>query len=347
MTRAAIIGAGSLGTIIGALMTKGGRPVELVDTHTPHVQALNRDGACISGQMTLHQPVRAITPDLMQGPYDLVFLLNKQTANPQVLAQLGPHLHDQTLVCTLQNGIPEPSVAAIIGAHRVIGGTVGFGATWIGPGHSCLTTAAKVVRDHAFEIGEIDGIARPRLALAKSWLDCVGHTRVLDNLMGVRWSKLLMNATFSGMSAALGCEFGDVLDNRIAVRAVVHIADEVVQAARAEGHDMAPMQGEDFRHFARCGDDARIVAMIHRIWTPHRALRASMLQDLEKQQSTEIDFINGLVCDTGRRHGFATPFNDLVTRLVRDAQTQGTVPRFENIRQFAELLEATSHPILL
>ena len=340
MTRAAIVGAGSLGTIIGAMMTKGGRPVELVDTSQAHVQALNSGGARISGHLTLRQPVRAILPEQMQGPYDLVFLLNKQTANPQVLAHLGRHLHDGSLVCTLQNGIPEPAVAAFLGRNRVIGGTVGFGATWLGPGQSSLTTTADVVRDHAFEIGEIDGVIRPRLTLARTYLESVGRTRVLRDLMGVRWSKLLMNATFSGMSAALGCSFGDVLDERIAILAVIQIADEVVRAASAEGHGMAPMQGEDFQMFACPGDDATVIAMIHRIWGPHRMLRASMLQDLEKRQDTEISFINGLVCDTGRKHGFATPFNDLVTRLVRDAQSHRAVPGFDNIRQFADLLDA-------
>lgn len=340
MTRAAIIGAGSLGTIIGALMTKGGRPVDLVDTNQAHVQALMAGGARISGHMTLCQPVRAITPDQMQGPYDLVFLLNKQTANPRVLAHAGPHLHDDSLICTLQNGIPEPAVAAILGGHRVIGGTVGFGATWLGPGQSSLTTTADVVRDHAFEIGGIGGVTLPRLTLAQTYLECVGRTRVLQDLMGVRWSKLLMNATLSGMSAALGCSFGDVLDDRTAIWSVMQIADEVVRAAGAEGHRMAPMQGEDFRMFERPGDDAAIFAMIYRIWGPHRMLRASMLQDLEKRQETEIAFINGLVCDTGRRHGFPTPFNDLVTRLVRDAQSRRAVPGFDSIRQFADLLDA-------
>ncbi len=43
--RTAIIGAGSLGTIIGALMAKGGRPADLIDTDSAHVEALNRDGA--------------------------------------------------------------------------------------------------------------------------------------------------------------------------------------------------------------------------------------------------------------------------------------------------------------
>lgn len=343
MTKAVIIGAGSLGTIIGALMTKGGRPVELVDTNLPHVEALNRNGARISGEMELQVPVRALTPDRMQGSYDLVFLLSKQTANAQVLTHLLLHLHSGSLVCTLQNGIPEPSVAAIVGAERTMGGTVGFGATWEGPGQSRLTTRAEVVRDFAFEIG-FYAAPHPLLPLAHAYLECVGRTQVLNNLMGVRWSKLLMNATFSGMSAALGCTFGEVMDDPVARAAIIRIADEVVRAAHAEGQRMAPMQNEDFEAFALPDNASNVTAMIHRIWTPHRQLRASMLQDLEKGQDTEIGFINGLVCETGAWHGFSTPFNDLVVALVRQAQEQRSVPNKSNLSHFAELLAAAPQP---
>lgn len=338
--RVAIIGAGSLGTIIGAKMASGERPVELVDTNRAHVKALNRDGARIIGEMDLLVPVRAKTPEEMSGQYDLVFLLNKQTSNNVVLTHLLPFLHNDSTVCTLQNGIPEPSVANVIGKERTIGGAVGFGATWIGPGVSRLTTTAEAVQKFAFEIGEMDGQFRPRLHSVQEYLSCVGQTELLDDLMGIRWSKVLMNATFSGMSAALGCTFGEVLDDPRALLCVAFIANETVRAAHAAGHQMAPMQGEDFEHFALASPAAipELLPLIRKIWGQHRQLRASMLQDLEKKIDTEINFINGIVCQTGREHGLATPFNDRVVELVNEAQAARAVPNFASISRFDDLL---------
>lgn len=340
--RTAIIGAGSLGTIIGALMAKDGRQVDLIDANRAHVEALNRHGARVTGEIELLVPVRAYEPDAMSGRYDLVFLLNKQTANAAVLSHLAPFLHADSTVCTLQNGIPEPAVAQALGAGRTVGGAVGFGATWIEPGVSRLTTTAEAMRRFAFEIGEMDGVVRPRLRAVQDHLSCVGRTEILDDLMGIRWSKLLMNATFSGMSAALGCTFGDVLDDPRALLCVAFIADETVRAAHAAGHRMAPMQGEDFERFALAspGRVAEVLPLIRTIWSQHRGLRASMLQDLEKGQDTEIDFINGTVCRTGRLHGLETPFNDRVVALVTAAQRARTVPDFSDIRQFDDLLGA-------
>lgn len=338
--RAAIIGAGSLGTIIGALMAQGGKPVDLIDTNTEHVDALNRDGARIIGEMELTVPVKAMTPDQMTGQYDLVFLLNKQTANQQVLGHLLPFLHDNSIVCTLQNGIPEPSVAAVVGQDRTIGGAVGFGATWSGPGVSRLTTTAKATRNFAFEIGEMNGPASPRLDDVQAYLSCVGQTDLLDDLMGIRWSKVLMNATFSGMSAALGCTFGDVMDDPRAMLCIAFIADETVRTAHAAGYRMAPMQGEDFERFKleTPGSALDLMPLINKIWSQHRQLRASMLQDLEKGRDTEIDYINGIVSQTGRKHGIATPFNDRIVQVVRAAQAERSVPDFSNIEHFRELL---------
>ncbi len=131
--RAAIVGAGSLGTIIGALINHAGKQIDLVDAYRDHVDALNTSGATITGAIDLNVPVKAYTPDQLTGTYDLVFLLTKQTSNQETLAHLLPYLHPDSSVCTLQNGIPEHSVAALVGRERTLGGAVGFGATCCGP----------------------------------------------------------------------------------------------------------------------------------------------------------------------------------------------------------------------
>src|SRR5690606_24616963 len=108
----------------------------------------------------------------------------------------------------------------------------------------------------------------------------------------------------------------------------------------AAGHRMAPMQGEDFERFAlpSPADALTVMPLIRAIWSQHRQLRASMLQDLEKGRDTEIDYINGIVCSTGRAHGAPTPFNDRVVELVTEAQTARALPRFSNLARFDDLL---------
>ena len=64
--KCAIYGAGSLGTVLGAYMTRGGADVELVNRNRAHVDALREKGAHITGTVDFSTPVRAIEPSMLQ-----------------------------------------------------------------------------------------------------------------------------------------------------------------------------------------------------------------------------------------------------------------------------------------
>ena len=160
--KVAILGCGAMGTVLGAYMTKNGCDVGMIDSYQAHVDALNEKGAHIVGTVDFTVPVKAITPEQMEGIYDIVFLFTKQTANDVVLPNLLPHLGPDSTVCTLQNGVPEPFVASYVGEARTVGGTVLWGATFMEPGVSELTQDLSR-NDHLFEIGEMDGSIGPRI----------------------------------------------------------------------------------------------------------------------------------------------------------------------------------------
>ena len=67
MKRYAIYGAGSLGTVLGAYITKNGGKIDLINRNRAHVNALNEKGAHIGGTVDMTVPVTAITPDQMEG----------------------------------------------------------------------------------------------------------------------------------------------------------------------------------------------------------------------------------------------------------------------------------------
>lgn len=340
--RAAVVGAGSLGTIIGALITKNGGQVDMVDSYQPTVTVLREKGATVTGTMEFATPVFALGIEELTGTYDLFLLTTKQTVLHQLLPALLPHLGPDSLVLTLQNGIPEELVAAYVGKERTAGGAVGWGATWLAPGVSCLTSTMRVMEHFAFEIGELDGRDTPRIRAAQQLLSLVGHTDVVDNLLGIRWSKVLMNATFSGMSAAMADTFGAVLNDETTLRCIAHIADETIQVAQACGVRLAIMQGKDFESLRL---DATVnipskFSFYHEVWDQHMALKASMLQDLEKGRPTEIDFINGIVCRKGNELGIDTPYNDKVVELVKREETTGVLHSMETRQEFLPLLAA-------
>jgi 2-dehydropantoate 2-reductase len=311
-----------MGTVLGAYLSKGAHPVDLIDSYAAHVEALNRDGARVTGTVRMVVPVHALTPDQMAGKYDLVILFTKATANEAVLPELLPHLHESSTVCTLQNGMPEPFVARIVGEKRTVGGTVLWSAGFREPGLSELTQNLDSL-DRYFEIGEIDGADTPRIRQVADVLGLMGPAEVTANLMAARWGKLVNNACMSGMSAVCGATFGQVLENPKAKACLSYLGREVKQCCEAQGYALPalvfgfspePLDINDQRQF---DESQKMFADMYRV-----ALfaRASMAQDLENKITTEVRMINGYVSQVGREHGLPTPFNDTVVRVVESIE---------------------------
>ena len=91
--------------------------------------------------------------------------------------------------------------------------------------------------------------------------------------MGIRFTKVLMNSTFSGMSASLGCTFGDVLANPKAMTCLAFVANECIAVARARGVRLVEMQGEDLGFFAlnSPADIPSKMPLYRKIWRPTRS----------------------------------------------------------------------------
>lgn len=314
--RMAIMGAGSLGTIIGALLTKNGYSVDLIDANAQHVEALNNSGAKIIGLMDLVQPVRALTPDQMTGEYDLFFYLVKTTQNDTALKYVAKHLKPDGIVLAMQNGIPEEAVAEVVGKERTVGCIVGWGATWMEPGVSKLTSTP----DHmSYDVGEMDGKDSARVDQIVEILSSAGVPEKSNNLIGIRWTKLTINCAFSTMSAVVAGTYGDVLDTPKALTCAAHIWQESLAVSRAAGVYPEPLQGFDIRmlDFQTQKERAEKLPVFSKLIGPHRNIKTGILFDIEAGRVPEIDTYNGIICKWGQRWGVSTPVNDQVVEIVK------------------------------
>ena len=102
-------------------------------------------------------------------------------------------------------------------AERVMGSPVGWGATFIGPGVSQLTSPIATCSS-TLRYG--DRRAYAELEEVKQILEYMCPITISTNLMGLRWCKVLMNATFSGLSTVIGDTFGAVMDDPLGLTAV-------------------------------------------------------------------------------------------------------------------------------
>ena len=122
------------------------------------------------------------------------------------------------------------------------------------------------------------------------------------------WSKLLINSTFTGLSAVSGLRYGGVAEQ----------GPDAVFGLWAEGVAVATRR-------ACAGVDPRATRTVRRgraraMMESMANVRPSMLQDLDAGRDTEVDVVNGGVAERGREHGIATPCNDAVVELVHSME---------------------------
>lgn len=332
--RAAIYGAGSLGTILGAYITKAGASIDLINRNKAHVEALQSKGAQVTGTVEFTQPVTAYTPDQMTGVYDIIFLMTKQQHNAEVVAMLKDYLAEDGVLVTFQNGLPEVQIAEVLGDERVLGCTVAWGATMQSPGVCELTSEPDAL---SFSLGSISEKRSKHFDKVKELLEHMGTVDVEENFLGTRWSKLLINASFSGMSAVLGCTFGEAAGQKESRRVVQALIKECIDVCRVGGIRIEPVQGKDIvKLLDYSGEVKKAIAffIIPIAIRKHAKLKASMLQDLEKGKLTEVDAINGAVSAYGRKVNFPTPANDMVVDIIHRIEKGELKPGFDNLRFF-------------
>ena len=203
-----------------------------------------------------------------------------------------------------------------------------------GPGVCELTSAPDSL---TFSMGSLSKNPNKHFNDAKALLEMMGPVEVDSNFIGTRWSKLLVNSAFSGMSAVLGCTFGEAAADKHSRRIVQALIKECIDVCHKGGVKIEPIQGKDVVKLLNYNNPIKkfISFMIIPIAIrKHALLKASMLQDIEKGKKCEVDAINGVICAYGRKLGFPTPMNDKVVEVIHRIEAGELKPSFNNLKEF-------------
>ena len=248
------------------------------------------------------------------------------------------YLCDDGVIVTLQNGLPEPLISEIVGTNRTMGCVVEWGAALVSPGVCELTSD---VGSLSFHMGKMDGITDEKFNEVKQLLELMCPVHEEKNLIGARWSKLLINATFSGLGTVVGGVFGDVSENKTARKVAIRCMKECIDVGRSAGATFAPVQGKNITalFYYKSAIKREIATMLIPIaMKKHRNIEPSMLQDLKKNKPCEVNAINGVVCEWGKKCGVKTPINDKIVEIIKKCESGELKPHAKNIELFKEFI---------
>ena len=304
--RVAVVGAGAVGGYFGGMLARAGAPVTLVG-RPAHVEVWTRDGLFLD---TLHfqerLPVAASTDLSAAAEADLVLFCVKSPDTEATACQLAPHLGEDTLVVSLQNGVDNVARMRTAAALDPIAAVVYVASSMPAPGRIKHSGRGDLI------VGDIPGRSRPpreaAIVRVSHWFEAAGvPCRYSEHIDADMWIKLITNVGLNAISAVARAPYGDIVALPESRETVRQLVDECVAVARAGGVSLPEMD---------------YVEMVWRFAEKVGHVFSSTAQDLERGKRTEIDALNGVVMRLGADLGVPTPVNQSLLALVKLREAQ-------------------------
>jgi 2-dehydropantoate 2-reductase len=340
--RIGIVGAGAIGSVVGGMLTKGGRDVTLIDQWPDHVAAMRKHGLRLSGtcgdQTIKVKALNIHEAQSIREPFDAVFVSVK-SYDTEWATQLGVQYlaTPDGVVVDFQNGINDERVAVIAGRERTLGCVITIGAGMYEPGHAMRTDTNAV----GFKIGELDGRESARARELAQIMNAVAPSKTTTNLWGERWSKLAVNCMANPIAGLSGLGSAEVRTDPNARRIAIKVAAEVIRVGRALGHEVEPIFGVPAQRFVEGADGKNLEELETDMAAGAGSLaggKPSFLQDVLKGRRTEVEFLNGYVSEQGRKAGIPTPFCDAIVKVVKSFPVGTLSPDPKNLAPLIAML---------
>jgi 2-dehydropantoate 2-reductase len=300
----AVVGAGAMGSLFGAMLAEAGQEVWLYDVWAEHVQAINQNGLQIEreGKTRTVRPNSATDPAQI-GPAELVIIFVKSTQTKAAAETARTLAGTGGTIMTLQNGMGNADIIAdYIEADRVLAGTTSHGATMLGAGRirhagiGATTIGSWADTDQG----------RQRARQIADFFNKAGiETDTVADVRSVVWNKLLINIGINAVTALSGIKNGQLLDLAITRELSRSAVEEAMAVARAQ----------------QVGIKEDAVDIVFKVAEATAANRSSMGQDVDNKRQTEIAAINGFIVREAKRLGLEAPINFALTALIETLQS--------------------------
>ena len=295
-----IIGAGAMGGLFAARLAAAGEDVSVVDVWAEHVEAIRTQGLILeTGEGVINAlPAAASRSEDLAVAADLVIIFVKSAMTAAAARSAQSLLAPAGRVLTLQNGLGNAeTIAAVVGAEKVLAGTTAQGATLLAPGR--IRHGGRGDTHIGRLAGPADDFCREAAAiLTRAGIPAFAE----DAVQSLIWGKLVINAGINALTALLRYGNGQLNDHEETRELVKLAVTEAVQVAAAA---KIPLPYGD------------AVEKVLAVAAATATNRSSMLQDILHGRISEIDAINGALVREGLRLAVPTPVNRTLTLLIK------------------------------
>ncbi len=297
-----IYGIGAMGSIYASLLSKKGNKVFVVDKWEEHINAINKIGLKVEGASgnNIYKSLIASIKVPQKINFDIIIISTKASGVKNAASELRTIVKDNTIVISIQNGIGSSDEIGnyIPKKHLMVGVADGFGASIIKPGH-IHHNAMKLIR-----FGELDGGITERLSsIVHLWLEAGFNVAAYENINQLIWEKFICNVTFSAPCTVYNCSVGELIKNKSYWK--------VANGCTLEAYEISKLKGITLSF-------DKPLKYVKDFGEKMPTAKPSMLLDHISKRKSEIDFINGRVELMGKEVGVETPYNFILSSIVRN-----------------------------
>jgi len=312
----AIIGAGAIGSALGALLSRAGYQVSLIG-RPAQVEAIRRDGLRVDGARGAFT-VRVAAAQALDFRPELA-LLTVKTQDVVDAVQANRDFLVGVPLVSFQNGVrSDELLAGVLSPRQLLSAVVNIHATYLDPGTVTLLYPGPVVIGRPF--GRNDAQTEAVAAVLRAAVP----TSVSDDIRGVHWLKLIVNLN-NAFPALCNATFHRIYADPALRLLAVQVMLEGLRVAKRAGIRLRSLPDTPaaliyLMQWLPLRLAARLAAAKARRFESRWPLLGSTLQSLRRHRPTEIDYLNGEVLRLGQELGVATPLNAVLVEMVHESE---------------------------
>jgi 2-dehydropantoate 2-reductase len=293
-----VLGAGAIGSVYGALLSKG-NDVTLIGDKA-HIDAVKSNGLTIHGNINASFHLKADTEIQAVPEKTLIILTTKAYDSVKAIEKIKKLLRKDTIVLILQNGLGNEEIVkhATGDQVKILRGITTMAAEFFKPGEIRFWNGETIV--------EQDAIAEK---IADLFNKCVLKTTLSNDISKEVWNKLVVNCVVNPLTAIFRVRNREIVTESL--KPVRHqIVKECILVGKAEGmtfpQDLEERIDKELSNYKNF---------------------SSMYQDITKCNRTEIDFLNGKIVELGRKHHISTPVNETLVYFIKFLEEKNGLSR--------------------
>jgi len=308
----AVLGAGAIGSIIGAHLARAGHSVVML-ARGRRAEHISTHGLAICGLAEFSTLVPVLRDPAQLRSADVLIVATKTPGTAEALAHLR-HV-DLGLAFSIQNGpLKNELLSAAFGSDRVLGSLADTSGEMLADGRVLFTRNVNIL------LGELAGEASLRADDVATTIDSSGvRATAVPNILSLEWSKFVTWVGMFALSVITRSVTWRYLIDPDAALVLVRLTREMGRLAAALGIELTDKANLPAATLCSGTEESAVQTVIEaaRVFeTRAPEHRMSALQDVNAGRPLEVHETLGYALRKAAEHGIPMPLLDGFYRVI-------------------------------